>query len=1065
MRKLRLSTCWKAYVVTWSLTLLSIVLHAQTVGIRGKIVDEKNEPLVGATIRVTNGAGAAVTDVNGKFLLNAPSSTKSITITFIGYNDLTKGIPAGTTDLGTITLIGNSNNLKDVVVVGFGTLRRQDVTGTVASVSGKTLQEIPSANVFEQLKGRVAGLDVVNSPNGPSITIRGNRTIGRPGADAPLIILDGQPYYNFIENINPNDIKSIDVLKGASATAIYGSRASGGVLLITTNRGRVGQTTTSYDSYVGISNFQGKFKLLDGPGYAQLKADAQEGSLLQNNGFAQTYSLTDIEKRALAEGVSTDWVDLYTKPSVLWDQSLRVSSGTERTQFNLGVAYRTNNGLEPNIGTKRITLNANIDHRISKFIKVGASIQTSLRLIKNGGSGQLFNAQWMSPLAYPYNADGSVNYLPLTGSTDETTLNPLVPGVIPDAFYNYTRGFLNNNIVYTELNPVKHLTYRYTVNYNFSQSLQGVYNGINGSGITTIARTNASTTNNYQYRLAQEHLLTYDNTFVNKHHLNLVGAFTQERQQTENSSSNVTGIPADAVKNSNLGLGTFVSQSGSYQQQGLLGAVGRANYTYDDKYSLTATFRGDANSRLSVGKKWITYPSLGLGWVISRESFMKRYAFVDNLKLRAGYGQTSTTESISPYEILGRLGNAFYQYGGVSAGNDQGVTVNTLVNNNLTWQRTSEYNIALDFGLFKNRLTGSVEVYSTKTKDIIVNNILPVTNGANSQRANLATSASKGLEVTLSSVNIQNLGGFSWTTDFNVAFNRERIVALPNGALSNIGTGFFVGQPLSVIYDLKKIGIWQLSDSPGFTQTANGPVYQAVRGQTSPLQYPGQIRVEDVNGDGKIDFNDNQIIGNFQPKYTFGLTNRFAYKNFDISIVVQGRMKFTTVVPYVSSSNSALNGWQYLNLGRHNQPVMDYWTPRNPTGVFAMPNNTAQSQFQSSQQYYDGSFIRAKSINVGYNLPSKLVTKVGLASLRVYANVTNPFIIYAPIRNNSFSVPDPESSLNAGNQNSLNPASVTASGNIAGFDPNNSTNNPFRGVAISPGLQTRDFIFGINARF
>jgi TonB-linked SusC/RagA family outer membrane protein len=1068
MQKNKLFKRWKLLLMLLSICISSNQLYAQSKIITGTVSDEKGEKLVGATVKLKTGTLSSTTNVNGQFTINVPANETTLVVSFIGYLTKEVTVNSQTTSL-TVTLTTNSRDLKDVVVVGFGTLRKQDVTGTVASVSGKTLQEIPSANVFEQLKGRVAGLDVVNSPNGPNITIRGNRTIGNPGADRPLIILDGQPYYNFIENINPNDIKSIDVLKGASATAIYGSRASGGVLLITTNRGRVGQSVVSYDSYVGISDFQGKFKMLDGAGYAQLKADAAEGSLLQSSGFATTNSLTAVEKQALAAGVSTDWVDLYTKPSVLWDQSLRVSSGTEKTQFSLGLAYRTNSTLEPNIGTKRITLNANVDHRISKLLKVGASIQTSVRLIKNGGAGQLFNAQWMSPLAYPYNPDGSINTLPLVGSIDELTLNPLVPASNPDAFYNYTRGFLNNNIVYAELNPFKHLTYRYTINYNYSQSLQGTYNGINGAGITTIARTNASTANNYQHRLAQEHLITYDNTFNEKHRLNLVGAFTQERQQTENSSSNVTGIPQDAVKNSNLGLGTFVSQTGSYQQQGLLGAVGRLNYTYDNRYNFTATFRGDANSRLSEGKKWITYPSLGLGWVISNESFMKRYQFIDNLKLRAGYGQTSTTESIQPYEILGRLSNAFYQYGGVSAGNDQGVAVRTLVNNNLTWQRSSEYNIALDFGLFKNRLTGSVEVYSTKTKGIIVNNILPITNGAGSQRSNLATSASKGLEVTLSSVNIENLGGFSWTSDFNVSFNRERIVELPNGAPFNIETGLFVGQPLSVIYDLRKVGIWQIADSQGInTQKSaadGGTVYLPVRGQTSPLQYPGQVRVQDVNGDGKIDANDNQIIGNFQPKYIFGFTNRFAYKNFDLSIVIQGRMKFTTVVPYVSSSNSGLNGWQFLGLGRHNQPVMDYWTPRNQEGVFPMPNNTTQSQYLSTLQYFDGSFIRAKSINVGYNLPSNLVKRVGLSSLRVYANVTNPFVIYAPIRRNSFSVTDPESISNAGNQNGLNPASVSTSGNIGGFNPNDSNNNPYRGVAISPGLQTRDFIFGINARF
>jgi TonB-linked SusC/RagA family outer membrane protein len=1063
MRKLQLFKQWKMYLMTFSFTLFSIVLYAQNTTIRGKIVDEKGEPLTGASVRVTGTSTGASADISGNFTLNAPADAKSITVSFIGYISAEKAITTGTTNLGTIRLAANSKTLNDVVVVGYGTLRRQDVTGTVATVDAKVLQEIPASNVFEQLKGRVAGLDVTSNASGtPIITIRGNKTIGAgPGTDGPLIILDGQPYYNSIENIDPNSIKSVDVLKGASATAIYGSRASGGVILITTNRGRVGQTVTSYDSYVGISTLEGNLKTLNGQQYAQLKQDALTGSILQNNGSSQSYPLTPAEQAALAAGISTDWVKLYTKSAPIWDQNLRVSSGTEKTQFTLGLGYRTQDGLEPNINTKRISLSANIDHRINKIIKVGASIQTSLRLINSGGSGQIGNAQWLTPLANPYNEDGSVNYLPFAGSNDATTLSPLVPKVIPDAFYNYTRGLVNNDIVYAELSPVKHFTYRYTANYNYSQSLQGQYNGVNGGGILTTARTTASTANNYQYRIAQEHLLTYDNTFADKHHVNLVGVFTSEKQHTENSSSNVTGIPSDAVRNTNLNLGTFVSQTGSFTEYSLLGAVGRLNYAYGSKYDLTASFRADANSALAAGHQWTTYPSLGLGWVISNENFLKRYTFIDNLKLRGGYGETSTTASVQPYEVLGLLSNAFYQFGGVSSGNSSGVVQRNLPNYALTWQRSHETNIALDFGFLKNRLTGSVEVYNTKTTGIILSNILPPTTGATSQRTNLGTSANKGLEITLSSINIQNKGGFTWSTDYNMGFNRERIVYLPNGAQSNIGSGLFVGSPLSVIYDLKKIGIWQLSDSPGVT---NG-VAQPVRGQTSPLQYPGQIHVQDVNGDGKIDASDNQVLGSFQPQYSFGMTNRFSYKNFDLSIVIQGRMKFTTVVPYVSSSNSGLNGWQFLNLGRHNQPVLDYWTPTNPTNAFPEPNANFQSQFYSTLQYFDGSWIRAKSITLGYNIPAKVLHHAGISSLRVYANVTNPFFIYAPIMHHSFSVPDAESIYNVTGSNAVSPASVFANGNVGGFDPNNANNSPYRGLGISPGLQTRDFIFGINARF
>ncbi|RYE26857.1 MAG: SusC/RagA family TonB-linked outer membrane protein [Sphingobacteriaceae bacterium] len=1055
MIKIQLSQWWKTCLIALLFIPFSAVLYAQTT-LTGKVVDERNEPLTGASVRITGTTTGVTADINGNFRLNAPAGTRSVTISFIGYNNLEKPT-TGNPNLGTIRLVSNSTNLKDVVVVGYGTIRRSDVTGTVVTVDSSKLREIPASNVFEQLKGRVAGLDVTSNTSGtPIITIRGNRTIGgAPGTDGPLVVLDGQPYYNSIENIDPNNIKSVDVLKGASATAIYGSRGSGGVLLITTNRGRVGQTVTSYDSYIGVSKLEGELKVLNGPQFAQLQADALQGSVSQGNGGTNPYGINTslIETRALNEGVSTDWAKLLVKNAMVWDQSLRISSGTDKTQFTIGGGYRVNTAIEPNNSIKRISLNATLDHKINKYIKFGLSSLTSLRLINSGGGSQLANARYLSPLTYPYNTDGSLNNLPQSDQIDGTTLNPLYPSTHPNQYYNYTRGLVTNNILYGELTPVDHLKYRYTVNYNFSQSLGGTYNGLNPASILTIAQTNASTTNNYSYRLNQEHLVTYDNIFADKHAVNFVAGFTFEKAHSENSNVSGTGIPSDANLNTNLGLANTISAvSGSYSEQAIISYVARLNYAFDRRYDLTATIRSDANSALAAGHQRTTYPSLGLGWVISNENFMKRFTFIDNLKLRGGYGETSTIASIGPYGTLGQLSQSKYQYGGSSAGNAQGVLVNSLVNENLTWQRTAETNIALDFGILKNRLTGTVEVFKQRTTGIILNNVLPRTTGVSNQATNLGTSEDKGLEITLSSVNLRNVGGFSWTTDFNTSFVRERVVYLPNGIQSIIGVGEFVGQPLSTIYDLKKIGIWQTDEA---TQAA---VYG---------QKPGQIKIQDVNNDGKINSADNQFIGNFQPQYSFGLSNRFSYKNFDLSIVIQSKMKFTTIVPYVSSTNSGLQGWQFLNLGRHNQPVLDYWTPTNPTNAFPQPNANFQPPYYSTLQYYDGSFIRAKSINVGYNVPTKLTKLVGMSSLRVYANVTNPFFIYAPIRKQSFSVPDAESVYNTAGVNNyaVAPVTPTATGNVAGYDPNNQQGAPFRGLGINPGTITRDYIIGINARF
>lgn len=1063
MRKLQLKNLkWqKLCFLLLLFNILSTVLYAQNIELRGKVVDETGEPLIGATVRVTGATGGAITNISGDFTLSVPAKTTSITISYIGYTDFQKAITPQSRNLGTIPLAKNAKDLNEVVVVGYGTLKRQDVTGTVATVDAKSLQEVPSANVFEQLKGKVAGLDVVQGSNGPAITIRGNRTIGNPGADAPLVVLDGVPYFDYIENINPADIKSVDVLKGASATAIYGSRGSGGVLLITTNRGRIGQTQTSYDGYYGISVLEGELKVLNGKQYAQLKTDAVQGSILQGNGASQAYPLTSTETQALGQGVSTDWVKLLDKPAMIADQNLRVSSGTEKTQFNVGFGYHEATGLEPNINTQRITLNATIDHKISKVIKYGVDIENSLRIIDNGGNGQYGTAQFLSPLAYPYNANGTVNAAPLVGQLDASTASPLLPGAMPGVYYDHTRGFVNNDIVYLEITPVDHLSYRYTINYNFNQSLEGQYNGINGVSINSIAQTTAQTINNYNYGIRQNHLLTYDNTFATRHHINFIAGYSTEKYVIQNSNVSATGIPEDANLNSNLNLGTFNADGGSYTETALISYIGRLNYAFGSKYDFTGTWRTDGNSELASGHQWTSYPSAGLGWVISNEDFMKRYTFVDNLKLRTGYGQTSTIASSGAYGTLGALTSSKYQYGGASGGDASGVVVNNLVNTTLTWQRTAEYNLALDFAFLHNRVTGSLEVYSQKTTGIILPNVLPATLGANSQLSNLGSSSDKGLEISLSTINLQNKSGLSWTTDFNIAFSREKILALPNGASSIIQSGEFVGEPLSVIYDLKKTGIWQIANSAGINtaQTAlqGGTVYLPVTGQTSPLQYPGQIRVQDVNHDGVINASDNQIIGHFNPNYTFGLTNRFNYKNFDLSIVIQGRIGFTTIVPYVSSSNSNAQGWQFLNLGRHNQPVLPYWTPNNPGGTWPEPNDQFQSQYYSTLQYFDGSWIRAKSINLGYNIPGRLLKYLGISSLRVYANVTDPFFIYAPIRNHGFSVPDAESI------GGVTPNIVSASGNIGGYDGINAST--FRGVGLSAGEQTRNYIFGVNAKF
>ena len=467
--------------------------------------------------------------------------------------------------------------------------------------------------------------------------------------------------------------------------------------------------------------------------------------------------------------------------------------------------------------------------------------------------------------------------------------------------------------------------------------------------------------------------------------------------------------------------------------------MGRMNYGFDNRFLVTATVRVDGSSTLSPGYQYFTYPAFGLGWNVSEEKFMSNQTLFTNLKLRGGWG-ISGNRNVSPYSTLGLLTASTYNFGQGVPGQQLAYTVTTLPNSSLDWQTTSQYDIGVDFGLFNNRITGTVDVYEQRTKDILLSVNLPPSNGAGSTLKNLGKTKGSGLEISLSTVNIQNRSGFNWSTDLNFFFNREEIVQLTTPEeLFNKGNGWFVGEPLSVIYDVRKLGIWQMEDS------AKG----VLAAQTSPIQYPGQIRVEDLNKDGKIDASDRQVLGNFQPKWEGGITNRFSYKGFDLSIVVFARMGMKVLVPYLTADGGS-QGYAFFNQGRVNQLKTNYWTRSNPTNDFPAPDaGTDRLNFGSTLGYQDGSFIKCRSINLGYAISPDALKKTGISSIRFFVNATNPFIIYSPFVQDGYG-PDPEGNGYGG--------SVSAAGSDVGV--------PTRQVSVNlNNPSVRQFTFGVNAKF
>lgn len=1034
----------------------------QTSAVRGQVNDDKNEGLPGVSVVVKGTQTGTVTDANGRYSINMPNRGGTLTFSFIGY--VSQEVPVSGRSTVDVKLVTDVKSLSEVVVVGYGTQRKSDITGSVASVSEATLKEVPAPNLVNQLKGRAAGVNITSNGSTPGsqgqIRIRGNRTLTNstnPGTadalDGPLVVVDGIPYSG-LNDLNPDDIANIEILKDASATAIYGSRGAGGVLLVTTKRGKTGKPVISYDGYQSVTSIMSKYPVYNGAEYAQFKADAATYNRAAPGTTA--YPLTQAERDGLAAGVSTDWQDLIYQKGYTTNHQLSLQGGTETTQYGMNVGYFREQGVIPNQNFSRYTIRATIDQKIGSRVRVGLNTLNTLTYTNTpGGGGVPTNLVRLTPLVAPYNADGTVNLLPAVGSIDAPNyVNPLTLITRNDAILDRSRNLRTFNSLYAEVNIVDGLRYRFNAGLNFSQGNGNSYGGpltyVNTATVQSSSSAGLSNSETWNYDL--QHLLYYDKTFARKHKIGFTGLFEVVKDHSVASRFTVTGVPADYIANSNFALasGTPVADPNNtyFSEQGLISYMGRVNYSYADKYLLTLTIRRDGSSTLSPGNQYFNYPAVGLGWNIAEEGFMKGLSAVTNLKLRGGFG-ISGNRNVSPYATLGALTAGYYNFGLGTAGQQLAYTVTSLPATNLGWQSTAQVDVGVDFGFFSNRLTGSIDYYNQQTKDILLSVPLPASNGAGSTLKNLGRTEGKGLEVSLTGDIVRNPKGFNWSADVVFFFNREKITQLTTPTeQSNIAAGWFVGQPLSVIYDYKKIGIWQNADKE------NGTLAK----QTSPVQFPGQIRVEDLNGDGKIDPNDRQILGNFQPKWEGGLTNRFSYKGFDLSIVTFARMGMKVLVPYLTGNAGGAGGFPFINQGRVNQIKTDYWTDANPTNAFPAPDAGQSVAFYGSTLgYYDGSFIKVRSINLGYTFSSTLIRKIGMNSARVYLNATNPLILYSPLVRDHLAI-DPEG-------NSYASTTGSNGGTVAAQGASDSGANA-RQIAVNLNVPpVRQFTLGVNLKF
>jgi len=1004
-------------------------VQAQSRQVSGKVTEAGGGALPGVTVQVKGTTNGTASDAEGNFTLAVPDNNAVLVVSFIGY--VAKEVPVGNQTTINVVLSPDAKALEEVVVIGYGTQRAEAVTGSVASIRGEAIREVPAANISQALQGRLPGVEMTQSSSRPGaamqIRIRGTRSLS--ASNDPLVVLDGIPFAGSISDINPNDIKSIDILKDASATAIYGSRGANGVILVTTNKGQAGQkATVTYNSFAGPKTLFSRYPMMNGPEFVAFRKAAG----------LYTNSLDE------SDDVNTDWQDLLYQTGMTQSHDLGVSGGTEQGSYNFSMGYFDDKGVIPTQQYTRYSVRGSLDQGIGKYLRLGFVTNNNFNTTQGNNVG-LYGVLSASPIANPYNPDGSLKRSVRIGATDEHWIyTKETVEELRDRWLDETKAFATYNTLYGEVKipGVEGLKYRANLGLNYRQSNSGSFTGQGiGNASNPLAESIANTRTALTLDWTIENILSYDRTFGGKHDINAVALYSAAQNRFTQHGAQARNIPNESFQyynlSSALGEISLPVNDQRYEQSGLMSWMGRVMYSYNNRYMLSATLRSDGSSRLAPGHKWHTYPAVSAGWNIGNEGFMQGLNFVDNLKLRAGFGQTSN-QAVGVYSTLGRLTPRPYNFGDTYS---TGFYVSNLPNPNLGWEFSKTWNYGLDFGVLNNRLSGTIEYYVTKTEDILLGLSLPRTAGVTSgYTTNIGATQNKGFELSLNGVILENANGFRWEAGANFYTNQNRLVSLASGETRNEGNWWFVGHPLNVIFDYEKVGLWQEGD-PHMNILQPGPANQVL----------GSIKVKytgDYNPDGTpvraIGPADRQIM-NADPDFQGGFNTRLSYKGFDLSTV--GAFKSGGIL--ISTLYSSA-GYLNLNSGRRNNVKVDYWTPENTDAKYPRPGSLMSGDnpnYGSTLGYFNASYLKIRTLSLGYNFEnSNWVNNIGIDRLRVYVTAQNPFVLFSPYHKESGM--DPETNSYADQNiatNNVGPARLLTIG----------TNSP----------STRTYLLGVNLTF
>ncbi len=1005
--------------------------------ISGKVTDNTGAPLPGVSVVIKGTTNGTITDANGNYSLIGVQSKATLQYSFVGMKS--EEVVVDNKSVINVSLSEEAIGIEEVVAVGYGSQRKESVTGSVASMGGDKLRDVPSSNISQALQGRVSGVEMSQTSSKPGSTmqirIRGTRSLN--ASNDPLVVLDGIPFAGSISDISTDDIKSIDILKDASATAIYGSRGANGVILVTSNKGKKGQDAhLSYNGYEGLRTVFAKYPMMNGPEFVALRA--------ASNQFKNTIDEAD--------DVNTDWQDLLYKNGTISNHDIGVSGGSTKGSYNFGLGYFKDQAVIPLQNFTRYSFRASLDQEIGEYFRVGFSSNSNYSVNNGNNLGAVGNALARSPIANIHNADGTLKTRiqeSTSGAQWVSTRSTIE--ALGDQYIDQTKAYGSYNSAYAEVKipGVEGLKARVNLGLNYRQSNYGNYTGVGVFSGTPTNPSTASISNEHTTNWAVENLLTYDRVFAEKHKINAVAMYSAEQTTYNKSQVSAKNLPADFFQFYNLGRAastdiTVDPNNQLYTQSGLMSYMGRVMYSYDDRYMLSATFRSDASSRLAAGHKWHSYPAVSVGWNIGKEAFMQDIYWLESLKLRAGYGQTSN-QAVDPYKTLGLMSANPYNFG--SSTYSTGFSVTNLPNPKLGWEFSTTYNFGVDFSFLKNRISGTAEYYSMNTKNVLLSVGMPSSSGVSSYMANVGETGNKGFELSLNGTILDNLNGWTWEVGVNVYANHNKLLALASGADRDEGNSWFKGHPIDAVYDFKKIGLWQADDKFQSILEPGGNVGMI------KVKYAGDYYKEGDNiptgrqvGDPvrSIGAADRQIM-DITPDFQGGFNTRVAYKGFDLSVI--GTFKSGGIV--MSTLYGGASYLNNLNTRSGNNVKVDYWTPTNTGAKYPKPNGVGgdNPKYASTLGYFNASYMKVRTITLGYNVNPKLLRFAHVEKLRIYGTVENPFVLFSPYTKESGMDPETNS---YGNENAAVPLS----------------NSQRRLLTIAVNTPTtRNYLVGINVTF